>query len=118
MKLARNLAIVAVAALALLVAPGGGATLAVALTLLTIAFFVAIGFLGNRLYREYAFTLDSLASRERLVLYGSIGAAFLVFTATGLLFTLGGVGILTWIALLAACSYGLYWVIMRARRVS
>src|SRR5215212_10207714 len=106
MKLALEFALIALIALALTVAPGGPQTLNVFLTLLTIAFFVAIALFGFRLYREH-----------RLVLYGSIGLAFLTFTATRLLFTQGAAGLALWLALLALCSYGGYWVLVRSRRL-
>jgi uncharacterized protein involved in cysteine biosynthesis len=106
----RNFAIVALVALAIALAPGGGTGLDVVLWLLTIAFFVAIAFLGYRLYREHRFTIESLSTTQRAVAYGSIGLAFVNFTATYRLFDLGGIGILVWLAILALCSYGIYWV--------
>ena len=42
--------------------------------------------------------------------------AFLTFTATNRLFNLGGVGVLAWLALLGAASYGGFWVFTRYRR--
>jgi uncharacterized protein involved in cysteine biosynthesis len=117
MKLALKFGIVALIALVLTVVPGGGQTLDVFLTLLTVAFFAAIGLFGFRLYREHRFTLDALTDRQRLVLYGSIGLAFLTFTATRLLFSQGFPGLLGWLALLGLCSYGGYWVLVRSRRM-
>src|SRR3954469_22340500 len=116
MKAALNFGIIALIALAIVVLPGGGPALGVLLTLLTIGFFAAIAFLGYRMYREHRWTLDSLESRDRLVLYCSIGGAFLTFAATQRLFDEGGAGALIWIALLAICSYGVFWVFMRSRR--
>lgn len=107
--------VVALIALLLVVLPGGGSALNLVLTLLSIAFFAAIALFGYRLYRENSFTLDSFDPRQKLILYGSVGGAFLVFTATPLLFA--GVGILLWLALLGLCSYGVYYVIVRSRRV-
>jgi len=115
MRTAANFGGLAVAALALTVLPGGGAAIEVALTLLSIAFFLAIAVFGIRLYRENRFTLDSLAPVERQVLYGSIGLALLVFTASRRLFDLGGAGVGVWLALLAAASYGVFWVWQRGR---
>src|SRR6267143_548434 len=46
-----------------------------------IAHFFSVAFLGYRLYMEYRFTLDSLASEQRWVLYGSVGVAFWDFAA-------------------------------------
>ena len=108
--------VVALVALLLVVVPGGAPALEVALTVLTIAFFAAIGFFGYRLYREHSLTIDSLDRRQRLILYGSIGLALLTFTATPRLFN--GVGVLVWLALLALGSYGVYWALVRSRRLS
>lgn len=108
-------AVVALVALLFVVLPGGGASLAFFGTLLSVIFFVAIAFFGYRLYRENQFTLNSLDTRQRVVLYGSVGLAFLTFTATPMLFA--GIGILVWLSLLALCSYGVYWVLVTSRRL-
>lgn len=115
MRTAGKFAIVALIALAVTVTPGGGAALDVLFTVLTIAFFVAISFFGYRLYRENRATLEGLPQSQRLVLYGSVGAAFLTFVATPRLFGLGGLGVLLWLALLGACSYGVFWTYMQSR---
>jgi hypothetical protein len=117
MKLARNLLIIALIALGVTVLPGGGPTLDVFLTLITVGFFTAIALLGYRLYREHHFTLDSLEQRQRLVLYASVGLAFLTFVATQQLFDQGGPGVLGWLALLGLASYGVFWVFQQSRRV-
>lgn len=117
MRTTLNFGLLILVALAITVLPGGGSALQGFLTLLLILFFVAIAFLGYRLYREHRFTLDSLADRQRLVLYGSVGLAFLTFTATGLMFGLGMPGILAWLALLGLCSYGVFWVYTQSRSV-
>jgi hypothetical protein len=106
----RNFAIVALVALVIAVAPGGGTGLSLVLWLLSIAFFTSIAFFGVRLYRENRLTIDSLSLAERAVAYCSIGGAFLNFTATRRLFDLGGGGVLIWLAILGLCSYGIYWV--------
>jgi hypothetical protein len=108
--------VVMVIALALTVLPGGGAALDVVLTLLTIAFFAAIAFLVFRLHRQYRLELETLDSSLRLGLYGSLALAVLTFTATDRLFDVGGAGVLLWFALLAAASYGIFWVWTRYRR--
>src|SRR3954470_7102540 len=114
MKAARNFAIVALIALGFAALPGGSSTLNVILAILTMVFFVAIAVLGYRLYREHRFTLDSLETVQRAVLYGSIGVAVLTFAASGRL--LHGAGVLIWLALLGAASYGVFWVFQRYRR--
>jgi uncharacterized protein involved in cysteine biosynthesis len=116
MQFAWKFGVVALIALVLVILPGGGSALDVALTLLTIAFFTAIAMLGYRLYREHRFELDSLEPRQRLVLYASAGLALLTVTATNRLFDEGGIGVLAWLALLALCSYGVFWVYTQYRR--
>ncbi len=115
MSTALKFAIVLLIALAITVLPGGGPALSGLLTVLLLAFLVAIALLGYRIYRENRFTLDALEPRLRLVLYGSVGLAFLTFAASARLFGLGVVGVLAWFALLALCSYGVFWVYQRSR---
>ena len=115
MQFAWKFGVVMLVALALTVLPGGGNALDVVLTLLTIAFLGAIAFLAYRLYRQYSVDIESLEPNMRLALYGSIGLAILTFVATDRLFDTGGLGVLAWFALLALCSYGLYWTWTRYR---
>jgi hypothetical protein len=102
--------VIALVALVLTGLPGGGNALALVLTALTIAFFVAIALLGYRLYRQFRMELEGLPDADRALLYGSIGLAFLTFCATSRLFDVGGGGVVIWLALLGACSYGVYRV--------
>jgi RsiW-degrading membrane proteinase PrsW (M82 family) len=115
MQFAWKIGVLMVIALAILVLPGGGSALDVVLSLLTIAFLAAIAVLGYRLYRQYRLDIDSLEPNTRLVLYSSVGLAIVTFVATNRLVN-NGIGILVWFALLALCSYGLYWVWTRYRR--
>jgi uncharacterized protein involved in cysteine biosynthesis len=115
MQFAWKIGVIMLVALVLVVLPGGGNALDVVLTLLTIAFLSAIAFLGYRLYRQYRFDIDALDPNLRLALYGSVGLAILTFVATDRLFDAGGIGVLLWFALLALCSYGLYWTWTRYR---
>ena len=116
MRQVRNWSIVALIALALTVLPNGGAALNVAFTLLSIAFFGGIALFAYRLYMEQRFTLDSLTDRQRFVLYASLGGAMLNFTATSRLFNAGGLGVLVWLMILGACSYGVMWVYVSYNR--
>jgi drug/metabolite transporter (DMT)-like permease len=113
MRAARNFAIVALVALAFTALPGGDPTLNVILALLSIAFFTAIAVLGYRLFREHRFTIESLETVQRAVLYGSVGLAVLTFTASSRL--LHGVGIIVWLGLIGLASYGVFWVFQRYR---
>ena len=103
-------ALIALVALVLTGLPGGDDALSFVLAALTIFFFTAIALLGYRLFRQYRMELEGLPDANRAVLYGSIGLAFLTFCATSRLFDIGGGGVVIWLALLGACSYGVYWV--------
>lgn len=115
MSLAWKFAVVALVALLLTGLPGGDGALEFLLTALSIAFFTAIAVFGYRLFRQFRFELEGLPDANRAVLYGSIGLAFLTFCATSRLFDVGGGGVVIWLALLGACSYGVYWVWTRYR---
>lgn len=110
MKLAGQIALIALIALVLTVLPGGGGVLRVAIALLSVAFFAAVAFLAYRLWHQYRFELEGLEERQRLVLYGSIGLAMLTMCASNRMFSSGGFGALAWFALMGICAYGLYWV--------
>jgi hypothetical protein len=110
MQFAWKLGVVALVALAFAVLPGGGNALDVALTLLSIVFLGAIAFLGYRLFGQYRLEIDTLEPNARLTLYGAVALAILTVVGTDRLFDVGGAGIVAWFALLALCSYGLYWV--------
>lgn len=111
MRTAVNFGIVVLIALAFTAAPGGDDTLAVILVLLSIVFFTLIALLFYNLFKRYQWELEALPDRHRLVLYGSVGLAFLTLCATSRLINdAGGLGFVAWIALLALSSYGVYWV--------
>ena len=116
MQFAWKMGVVMLVALVIVVLPGGGNVLDVLLTLLSITFLAAIGFLGYRLFRQYRFEIETLEPNMRLALYGSIGLAIITFVATDRLFDVGGAGVLLWFGLLAAASYGLFWVWTRYRK--
>jgi uncharacterized protein involved in cysteine biosynthesis len=118
MQFAWKLGVVALIALALMVLPGGGDAVNVVLAFLSIAFLAAIAFLGYRLYRQYHLEIDTLDANTRLALYSSIGLAILTIVGTNRLFDIGGAGIVAWFALLALCSYGIYWVWVQYRSYS
>ncbi len=115
MQFAWKIGVVMLVALVIVVLPGGGNALEVVLTLLSIGFLAAIAFLGYRLYRQYSFDIETLEPNVRLTLYASIGLAVITFVGTNRLFDAGGLGVLLWFALLALCSYGLYWTWTRYR---
>jgi hypothetical protein len=118
MQFAWKIGVVMLVALVIVVLPGGGNALEVVLTLLWIALLASIAFLGYRLYRQYSFDIETLEPNVRLTLYASIGLAVITFVGTNRLFDAGGLGVLLWFALLALCSYGIYWVWLQYRSYS
>lgn len=110
MSLLWKFGLIALVALVLTGLPGGDSALDFLLTALSIVFFTAIAMLGYRLFRQFRMDLEGLPDANRAILYGSIGLAFLTFCATNRLFDVGGGGVVIWLALLGACSYGVYWV--------
>ena len=119
MRAARNFGILALIALALVVLPGGGATVSVVLTVLGAAFLIALGFFLLQLYRENRWTLESMTSLYRVILYGSVGLAFLTFAGYQKLWQTGDASAkVVWIALLALAAYGVFWSWAQARRMS
>jgi hypothetical protein len=115
----RNFGILALIALALDVLPGGGPAVNVILTLLGAAFLVALGFFLLQLYRENRWTLESMDTLYRVVLYASVGLAFLTFAGYQKLWQGGGAsGKVVWLGLIALASYGVFWSWSQARRLS
>jgi len=117
-KLAGQIGVIALVALAITVLPGGGTAVEVVLTALTIAFLAAIGLFGYRLFHQFRFEIESLEDRDRAVLYGSIALAILTFAAARRMFDAGGGGTIAWLALVGISVYGLYWVWTRYRRLA
>lgn len=96
----RNIAIIAVLALIVAVAPGGGNAAAGILALISIVFFVLIGFGARELYRQHRFEYLGLAESHRTLFVGSLGAIVLMIAGAEKL-TATGAGLLVWIAVLA-----------------
>lgn len=117
MRTAVNFLILALVALAFTLIPGGGTTLTVLLTALTLAFFLAMGLFGARQYRENRETVLAMTVGQRAGLYGSVALAFLTFLATRRLFEFGGPGIGLWFALLVISSLGAFLAFSRSRRL-
>jgi hypothetical protein len=105
----RNVAIIAVAALAIAVLPGGGAAAETTLTALSMAFLAAIAFFVYRLYREQQMTMMTLTDGRRAVLFGAVGAIALLIVGFEEFSDREG-GIVLWIALMAAAVGAIFLV--------
>jgi hypothetical protein len=114
----RNVALVALVALAVAVIPGGSATAELLLAILSLGFLAAIGFLGYRLYMEHRFTIWSMSDQHRAMLYGGVTVATATLIATDRLFG-SGLGTILWFALLGGSVFSVYhaWVESRRYRI-
>jgi hypothetical protein len=114
----RNVAIIALVALAVAVIPGGSATAELVLAIISLCFLAAIGFLGYRLYMENKFTLWSMSDQHRVLLYGGVTVATGTLIASDRLFN-SGLGTILWFALLGGSAFAVYhaWVESRRYRI-
>ncbi len=129
MKNARNVAIVLAIAAAVYFIPGGGRAASTFEAALWVAFGIAIGYLGLRMYREGHMTLYSLGDRHRGLLYGAVAAAVFAYVVRSRMwYTVqvrggelaqvhrwGGLGEFAWFALVGAIVYSLLAVYRHAR---
>jgi hypothetical protein len=115
--MARNIAIIALVALAVVVAPGGGETAETIVAIISLAFLAAIAWLGHRLYVENRLTLWSLTTLHRALLYGAVAVAFMTLVATDRLWN-SGAGTIAWFGLLGAAGFTVYYVWTESRRYS
>jgi hypothetical protein len=106
MIVVRNIAIVALLALAITVLPGGGNVTAAILTTLSLIFIVAIAALIARGWKQTSMTRDSMGERQRLIFYISLGALALMLAGLDEMFETGG-GTVAWILIVGAAIYGL-----------
>jgi hypothetical protein len=117
LKTARNIGIIAVVALAVAAIPGGGDTANLVLGALSLGFLAAIGFLGYRLYMEHRFTLWSMSTQHRALLYGGLASATATLIASSRLFN-SGFGTVMFFVLLGGSGLAVYHAWVESRRYS
>jgi hypothetical protein len=105
----RNVAIIALLALAVTVVPGGGAAAETVLTALSMAFLAAIAFFVYRIYGQQQMTLATLSDGRRAILFGAVGAIALLIVGFEEFSSWGG-GVLLWIALMAAAVGAIFLI--------
>jgi hypothetical protein len=106
---ARNIAVIALLALAITALPGGGAAAETVLTALSMAFLAAIAWFGFRIYRDQQMTLAMLSDGRRAILFGAVGAIALLVVGFEEFDSWDG-GLLVWIALVAAAVAAIFLV--------
>jgi hypothetical membrane protein len=113
-KNVRNAAIVLLIAAGVYWLPEGGRAARTITGLIYIAFSIAIGYLGLRLYREHRVALHSLGDRYRAMLYGSVAVAVLALMARTRMWGTG-LGELLWFVIIGGVVYALLSVIRHWR---
>lgn len=101
MRIARDVGIIMLLALAVAFAPSGGNVAEAIFTALTMGFLAAIAWTVYVLSRQNQLTLATLSDGRRTILYGALGLIALLVAGTDMLFATGG-GTLLWILLLGA----------------
>jgi hypothetical protein len=115
MRALRNIAIIALLALAVAVVPGGGNAAEAVLTALTLCFLAVLAVAGYQVYRQNKLSYFSLTDRQRAVLVGAVGAIVLMIAgADELLDT--GFGVLVWIAVLGLAVFSIFSVWAESQR--
>jgi hypothetical protein len=110
----RNVAIIVLIAAAIYAVPRGDFALGFLTQLISLLFLAALAWIGVRLYREHRMDLESLGTRNRLLLYSAAGVVALTLSATNRLWN-SGLGTILWLALLSACAYAGFIVYRAAR---
>lgn len=117
MRIARNVAIIMLLALAIAFLPGGGNLADAVLTALTMALLVGIAWMVYIASRENQLTLATLSDGRRAILYGAVGMLALLIAGSDKMFNSGG-GTLLWIVLLAISVAAIWRVWMEANTLS
>jgi hypothetical protein len=114
LRIARNVAIVALIAAAVQFLPGGGRAVEAFAAALWVVFAAGFAFLGYRLYRERRVDLYSLGDRHRALLYGAIAIGYATAAAQPRMWETG-FGEFAWFALIGLAVYTLLAVYRYSR---
>jgi hypothetical protein len=109
-KHARNIAIIALIAVAVWKLPGGGTAANTLGNIFSVLFIGGLFFLAYRTYMERRTTIFGLEERQRGLLYGALALAAFALIATRRMWDAGGIGALIWLAMLGAAGYAMYSV--------
>src|SRR5580704_6429090 len=106
LRVARNVAIIALIAAAVEFLPGGGRAASAFAAALWVVFAAGAAFFGYRLYREHRVSLYSLGERHRALLYGAVAVGFVTVAAQARMWRTG-FGEFAWFALIGLTVYTL-----------
>lgn len=104
MRTARNIAIIALLAVPVAFAPGGGNAAEAILTALLIGLLAGIAYMVYTAYRQNQLTLSTLSDSRRAALFGAVGVLALLIAGQDEL-TESGSGFVIWIGLVIACGF-------------
>jgi hypothetical protein len=113
-KVARNIAIIALLALAVAALPGGGNAARAVATALSLIFLVLIALTARELYRQNRLAYDGLTDRQRLILVGALGLLVLMAAGADEL-TDGGPGTVAWLVAIGLAIFGIVRVVGESR---
>jgi hypothetical protein len=108
-RVARNIAIIAVLAVPIAFVPGGGDVADAILTALLLGFLAGIAAMAYAFYRRNQLTLSTLNDSRRALLYVAIGGLALLIAGQDELLD-GAGGIVIWIGLVVACAFLIFAV--------
>lgn len=114
MRALRNIAIIAALAFVVAVVPGGGNLAEGILACFTLAFLVLISYAVYLAYRRNQLTMLALGDRDRLLLYGALGAIVLMIAGTDELLE-SGPGTMVWLGVLGLSILAIVRVVAQAR---
>ena len=104
MRVARNIAIIALLAVPVAFVPGGGNVADAILLALSMGFLAGVAAMAFTLFRQNQMTLSTLPDSRRALLFGAIGGLALLIAAQDELLDWTG-GLVIWIGLIVACAF-------------
>jgi hypothetical protein len=114
LKIARNVAIIALIAAAVEFLPGGGRAASAFSAALWVVFAAGLAYFAYRLYREHHISLHSLGDRHRGLLYGAVAVGFLAAASQPRMWGTN-FGEFAWFALVGVAAYTLLAVYRYSR---
>jgi hypothetical protein len=114
LPVARNIGIIALIALVVAFAPGGGQGADLVGKTLNAAFIIMTALIVGMLYRQYRGEIFGLGDQWRFALYAAVGLAIVTVSITSRMWSTGA-GAVVWVAVVGACSYTLYVIWQRYR---
>jgi Kef-type K+ transport system membrane component KefB len=106
LRVLRNIAIIALLALAIAVVPGGGDLAEALITALVMGFLAAIAFAVYRIFRQNSFAYMSLSDGWQATVIVAVGAIVLMIAGTDELLATG-LGLAVWLAVLGGAIFTL-----------